>query len=115
MPWTFSTASARPRLLWCRALARLASSPPRSLRSWGLDASLQSVRQMLASRSQASSEPTRSCRLSAHRLRSAPSTSERSRMGAGADIVLEFTGHPQAFNEGLDLIRRGGRYVIVGQ
>jgi D-arabinose 1-dehydrogenase-like Zn-dependent alcohol dehydrogenase len=35
--------------------------------------------------------------------------------GRGADIVLEFTGHPQAFNEGLDLIRRGGRYVVVGQ
>lgn len=35
--------------------------------------------------------------------------------GRGADIVIEFTGHPQAFNEGLDLIRRGGRYVVVGQ
>jgi threonine dehydrogenase-like Zn-dependent dehydrogenase len=35
--------------------------------------------------------------------------------GRGADIVMEFTGHPQAFAEGLDLIRRGGRYVVVGQ
>jgi D-arabinose 1-dehydrogenase-like Zn-dependent alcohol dehydrogenase len=35
--------------------------------------------------------------------------------GRGTDIVMEFTGHPQAFNEGLDLIRRGGRYVVVGQ
>jgi len=35
--------------------------------------------------------------------------------GRGADIVMEFTGHLQAFNEGLDLIRRGGRYVVVGQ
>ena len=35
--------------------------------------------------------------------------------GRGADIVMEFTGHPQAFNEGLELIRRGGRYVVVGQ
>src|SRR5579864_3028452 len=35
--------------------------------------------------------------------------------GRGADIVMEFTGHPQAFNEGVDLIRRGGRYLIVGQ
>jgi len=35
--------------------------------------------------------------------------------GRGADIILEFTGHPQAFNEGLDLIRRGGRYIVVGQ
>src|SRR5581483_6001725 len=33
--------------------------------------------------------------------------------GRGADIVMEFTGHPGAFNEGLDLIRRGGRYVVV--
>lgn len=35
--------------------------------------------------------------------------------GRGADIVMEFTGQPQAFNEGLDFIRRGGRYVVVGQ
>jgi D-arabinose 1-dehydrogenase-like Zn-dependent alcohol dehydrogenase len=35
--------------------------------------------------------------------------------GRGADVVMEFTGHPDAFNEGLDLIRRGGRYVVVGQ
>jgi threonine dehydrogenase-like Zn-dependent dehydrogenase len=35
--------------------------------------------------------------------------------GRGADIVMEFTGHPGAFNEGLDFIRRGGRYVVVGQ
>ena len=35
--------------------------------------------------------------------------------GRGADVVMEFTGNPGAFNEGLDLIRRGGRYVVVGQ
>jgi D-arabinose 1-dehydrogenase-like Zn-dependent alcohol dehydrogenase len=35
--------------------------------------------------------------------------------GRGADIVMEFTGNPAAFNEGLDMIRRGGRYVVVGQ
>ncbi|GJD53477.1 5-exo-hydroxycamphor dehydrogenase [Methylobacterium crusticola] len=35
--------------------------------------------------------------------------------GRGADIVMEFTGHPDAFAEGLDLARRGGRYVVVGQ
>src|SRR3954470_12964518 len=35
--------------------------------------------------------------------------------GRGADVVMEFTGHPPAFAEGLELIRRGGRYVIVGQ
>src|SRR5262245_7028948 len=35
--------------------------------------------------------------------------------GRGADVVMEFTGHPNAFGEGLELIRRGGRYVVVGQ
>lgn len=35
--------------------------------------------------------------------------------GRGADIVLEFTGHPVAFSEGLDLVRKGGRYCVVGQ
>ncbi|GAB5429454.1 MAG: zinc-binding dehydrogenase [Devosia indica] len=35
--------------------------------------------------------------------------------GRGADIVMEFTGHPGAFGEGLELVRKGGRYVVVGQ
>ncbi|WP_205820747.1 zinc-binding dehydrogenase [Methylobacterium nonmethylotrophicum] len=35
--------------------------------------------------------------------------------GRGADVVMEFTGHPAAFGEGLDLARRGGSYVVVGQ
>lgn len=35
--------------------------------------------------------------------------------GRGPDVVLEFTGFPGAFNEGLDLVRRGGRYLTVGQ
>jgi D-arabinose 1-dehydrogenase-like Zn-dependent alcohol dehydrogenase len=35
--------------------------------------------------------------------------------GRGADIVMEFTGRPGALNEGLDFIRRGGRYLVVGQ
>lgn len=35
--------------------------------------------------------------------------------GRGADTVMEFAGHPKAFAEGLDLARRGGNYVIVGQ
>ena len=30
-------------------------------------------------------------------------------------MVLEFTGFPGAFNEGLDLVRKGGRYLTVGQ
>ena len=28
---------------------------------------------------------------------------------------MEFTGHPGAFNEGLNMARRGGRYLVVGQ
>lgn len=35
--------------------------------------------------------------------------------GRGGDIVAEFTGHPPAFAEGLDLVCKGGRYLIVGQ
>jgi len=35
--------------------------------------------------------------------------------GRGADIVVEFTGHPDAFGEGMDIARRGARYVVVGQ
>lgn len=34
--------------------------------------------------------------------------------GRGADIVMEFTGHPPAFAQGLEIARRGGRYVVVG-
>lgn len=35
--------------------------------------------------------------------------------GRGADIVMEFTGYPPAFDEGLDIARKGARYCIVGQ
>ena len=35
--------------------------------------------------------------------------------GRGADIVMEFTGVPSAFNEGLALASKGARYLIVGQ
>ncbi|MEZ0603798.1 zinc-binding dehydrogenase [Paraburkholderia sp. IW21] len=35
--------------------------------------------------------------------------------GRGADIVMEFTGVPAAFSEGLALARKGGRYLVVGQ
>jgi L-iditol 2-dehydrogenase len=35
--------------------------------------------------------------------------------GYGADVIIEVSGAPAAFNEGVDLLRRGGRYVIVGQ
>ena len=35
--------------------------------------------------------------------------------GRGADVVMEFTGHPAAFGEGLEIVRRGGRYLVVGQ
>lgn len=35
--------------------------------------------------------------------------------GRGPDIVMEFTGLPGAFVEGIDLVRKGGRYLTVGQ
>ncbi|MGC0367567.1 L-iditol 2-dehydrogenase [Rhodococcus sp. 27YEA15] len=35
--------------------------------------------------------------------------------GRGADIVVEASGAPQAWNEGINLLRRGGRYLIIGQ
>lgn len=35
--------------------------------------------------------------------------------GAGADIVMEFSGARGAFSEGLRMARRGGRYLVVGQ
>lgn len=34
--------------------------------------------------------------------------------GRGADVGLELTGVPAAFNEGIQLIRPGGRYVSIG-
>jgi L-iditol 2-dehydrogenase len=39
---------------------------------------------------------------------------ERTR-GRGADVVIEASGNPQAVREGLDMLRDGGRYVVVGQ
>ena len=35
--------------------------------------------------------------------------------GRGADIAIECTGNPKAVQEGLNLVRDNGRYVIVGQ
>jgi len=35
--------------------------------------------------------------------------------GVGPDVVIECTGVPSAVGEGLDMIRRGGRYLIIGQ
>jgi threonine dehydrogenase-like Zn-dependent dehydrogenase len=35
--------------------------------------------------------------------------------GRGADLVVEATGLPGAVAEGIDMARRGGRYLVVGQ
>lgn len=35
--------------------------------------------------------------------------------GRGADLVIEATGLPGAVAEGIDMVRRGGRYLVVGQ
>lgn len=34
--------------------------------------------------------------------------------GQGPDVAMEVTGAPSAFAEGLRQIRRGGRYVVMG-
>jgi L-iditol 2-dehydrogenase len=35
--------------------------------------------------------------------------------GRGAEIVLEMSGFPSAFSEGIGMLGKGGRYLIVGQ
>lgn len=35
--------------------------------------------------------------------------------GAGAEIVMEFSGARTAFKEGLAMVRRGGRFLVAGQ
>lgn len=35
--------------------------------------------------------------------------------GRGPDLVVEASGVPIAFGEGLDMVRRGGRYLVIGQ
>ncbi len=35
--------------------------------------------------------------------------------GRGPDIVVDCTGVPAAFSEGVKIIRRGGRYLVIGQ
>jgi L-iditol 2-dehydrogenase len=39
---------------------------------------------------------------------------EQTEMGYGADAVLECTGVPAAVPEGIDMLRRGGAYVVLG-
>jgi len=35
--------------------------------------------------------------------------------GRGADVVVEASGHPAAFVEGMDMLAKRGRYVVIGQ
>jgi L-iditol 2-dehydrogenase len=35
--------------------------------------------------------------------------------GRGPEVVVECSGVPMAFSEGLDMIQKGGRYLVVGQ
>ncbi|MGD0915427.1 MAG: zinc-binding dehydrogenase [Thermodesulfobacteriota bacterium] len=35
--------------------------------------------------------------------------------GRGPELVVEGSGVPMAFNEGLDMIQKGGRYLVLGQ
>ena len=34
--------------------------------------------------------------------------------GRGADLVIEAAGPPSAFEEGLEMVRRGGRFLVIG-
>ena len=33
----------------------------------------------------------------------------------GPELVVECSGYPPAFNEGVDMVQKGGRYLVVGQ
>ncbi len=35
--------------------------------------------------------------------------------GRGPDVVIEASGVPAAFREGMDIVRRGGKYLVIGQ
>ncbi len=35
-------------------------------------------------------------------------------MGGGADVVVEVVGHPDAIPEGIRMLERGGRYLVMG-
>lgn len=35
--------------------------------------------------------------------------------GRGPDVVVEASGVPAAFREGMEIVRRGGRYLVIGQ
>lgn len=35
--------------------------------------------------------------------------------GRGPEVVIEGSGVPAAFNEGIDMIQKGGRYLVLGQ
>lgn len=34
--------------------------------------------------------------------------------GKGPELVVECSGYPPAFNEGVDMVQKGGRYLVVG-
>ncbi len=35
--------------------------------------------------------------------------------GQGPAIAIECSGHPPAFAEGVDMVQKGGRYLVIGQ
>ena len=36
-------------------------------------------------------------------------------MGRGPDVVIECAGPSAAFKDGLEIVRRGGRFLVIGQ
>jgi threonine dehydrogenase-like Zn-dependent dehydrogenase len=65
---------------------------------------------------------TLALRMGADRIYDLDNTSRQERLddvrvrshGEGVDVVIEASGSARAFEEGLDLVRDGGRYVIAG-
>lgn len=51
----------------------------------------------------------------ADRVAAVASLAKRMNRGNGADVVIEASGSPKAINEGLQLVRTLGRYIIPGQ
>lgn len=54
-------------------------------------------------------------------IETVPDIAERRRLALaevgpyGADVVIECVGHPEAVNEGIELCRDGGKYLVLGQ
>ena len=97
-----------------QGVGRSGSAPLRWLRLAGASIVIAIGAPEVASRSARRWGPTRDVHLDPT---SPASGSERVRApthGEGADIAIEAAGSPRAIEEGLDLARDGGRYIVAG-